>query len=208
MKVAVSSDIHDNVWNLQAALAESRKVSVDALLYCGDICSPFTAKIILEAFKTQAIPVIFVWGNNDADTARITALTKDYPFLQIHHELAELIVVDDKLLTRKEYGEGYFDSPPGSKRIAVNHYDNIAVPLAKSGMYDVVFFGHNHKYEVTPYGDTLAINPGTLMGYNPLSQEENKNVDATFVIYDTATGEPSGYRIELDGSINRRVSRI
>ena len=48
----------------------------------------------------------------------------------------------------------------------------------------MICFGHNHRYEVTRYGRALAVNPGPIMGYDPVSR---KDVDATFVLYDTET---------------------
>ena len=62
MRVAVVSDIHDNIWNLDKAL----KLVADAavLLCCGDICSPFTLKMLAEGFPG---PVHVVFGNNDGD---------------------------------------------------------------------------------------------------------------------------------------------
>lgn len=39
MRIAVLSDIHDNVWNLAAALDAGAET--DALICCGDLCSPF-----------------------------------------------------------------------------------------------------------------------------------------------------------------------
>jgi predicted phosphodiesterase len=71
------------------------------------------------------------------------------------------------------------------KRFAASHYDNIAAQLARSGQFDVVCYGHNHHYQVELQGETLMINPGTLMGYDPTSGED---IPATFVLYDTASG--------------------
>ena len=34
------------------------------------------------------------------------------------------------------------------KRFVMNHFDYLAKPIAKSGDYDVVCFGHNHEIEV------------------------------------------------------------
>ena len=58
--------------------------------------------------------------------------------------------------------------------------------LAKSGQYDIVCYGHNHRYQVEQVGKTLTINPGAIMGYDPIN---NKDILPTFVIYDTASGE-------------------
>ncbi len=201
MKIAIFSDVHDNVWTLKAALHWLRSQELDravgALIYCGDLCSPFTARLMVEACEDRAVPVHLVWGNNDADTARVAALAKEFACLRIHNELAELMAAGDDLLTRKQYEASrgdYWASPAECKRIAVNHYDNIALPIAASGKYHVVLFGHNHAYEARRFADTLALNPGALMGYNPSKPGSDKDVPATFAVYDTQTSEEKPYR--------------
>ncbi len=161
MLIAILSDIHDNVWKLQAALQQMSQA--EALLCCGDLCSPFIVGLLADGFPQGPIHIVF--GNNDADLFRITQNAGRYAGRVIlHGALAELTL--------------------GGKRIALNHYPEIARGLAASGQYDVVCFGHNHQYEVTRYGNCLAINPGPIMGYEPGSRQD---VTASFVLYDTET---------------------
>ena len=61
MKIAILSDIHDNIWKLETLLAE---LEADALIYCGDFCAPFTLAQMGEGFDGQ---VHAVFGNNDGD---------------------------------------------------------------------------------------------------------------------------------------------
>jgi predicted phosphodiesterase len=90
----------------------------------------------------------------------------------------------------------------GGKRFAVNHFDNIAQAIATSGQYEVVCYGHNHIYKVEPLGNTFTINPGAIMGYDPVNKKE---IPSTFVIYDTQNGAAIGYRVEMaaEGSSGR-----
>ena len=67
MKIAVISDIHDHVVNLQNAIGLFKEV--DSVLCCGDLCSPFVLNLLAEGF-TKDIHIVF--GNNDGDTFRIT----------------------------------------------------------------------------------------------------------------------------------------
>lgn len=55
-------------------------------------------------------------------------------------------------------------------------------------------YGHDHSYSVDPPGQQRKINPGTLMGFNPVIGED---VPATFVVYDTATDEATGYQVDV-----------
>ncbi len=164
MKIAVLSDIHDNVWKLAAALAAIQ--DADALLCCGDLCSPFVVHQMGRGFGK---PIHVVFGNNDGDLFRITANARGYEHIRIHGELFR----------------GEFDG----KKFAMNHYDNIARPLAASGEFDVVCYGHNHRYDVTRIGRTLAINPGAIIGATFAADGIRTDVASTYVIYDTGTDE-------------------
>jgi putative phosphoesterase len=170
MRIAVLSDIHDNVWKLAAALDAA--ASADALICCGDLCSPFIVHQIARAFPK---PIHIVFGNNVGDPFRITLNARNHPHVQIHGELFR----------------GEFDG----KRFAVNHFDNIGREIARSGEFDVVCFGHNHVYEVSRVGRTLAINPGPVMGATFAPDGHRTDVLSTFVIYDTATDVGSRHEV-------------
>jgi len=47
MRIAVLSDIHDNIWTLEKLLAS---LEADALIFCGAFCAPFTLAQIAEGF--------------------------------------------------------------------------------------------------------------------------------------------------------------
>lgn len=170
MKIAILSDIHDNIWNLAAArpaLLES-----DAMICCGDLCSPFIVGMLADGYGDRQIHIVF--GNNDGDLFRITRNASEFPNVHI-------------------YGAFFADSKPfGGKHIAVNHYPDIALPIAQAEKYDVVCYGHDHAFNIALEGNTLTINPGALMGYNPIKKSI---VPATFVIYDTETNQATGYQI-------------
>jgi putative phosphoesterase len=139
VKIAILSDIHDNVWKLAAAL--DRFKEADAIIGCGDLCAPFIVPQIAEAFR-RSIHVVF--GNNDGDRFRITQQGARFDHVTIHGEFADFAL--------------------GGKRIAVHHFDDVGRLIAASGSYDVVCCGHNHVFEVARIGRTLLINPGEIMG--------------------------------------------
>jgi predicted phosphodiesterase len=80
MRVAVISDIRDNLWNLAAAI-ERLSASAVVLICCGDLCSPFVMDL-LARFPGR---VGIVFGNNDADRFRNTRKSSERP----HRELFE-----------------------------------------------------------------------------------------------------------------------
>jgi hypothetical protein len=170
MRLALLSDIHDNIWKLAAAL--EAVASSDVLVCCGDLCSPF---IIHQLGKGFAGPIHIIFGNNDADLFRITANAQKYPHIKIHGE--------------------FFRAEFDGKSVAAVHYDNIARPLALSGEFDLVAFGHNHVYEMGRAGRALLVNPGPIMGAKFGPDGASTDVPSTFVIYDTATGTATGYQL-------------
>lgn len=167
MKIAIVSDIHDNVWTLKAALAQFNDATV--LLCCGDLCSPFIVGLMAEAFRGA---IHIVEGNNEGDWRRISQAAAKFPNVHLHGE--------------------FFEDELDGKRVAMNHYPNIALPLAQSGKYDLVCYGHDHHFAMERRGSTLTLNPGTLLGYDPINRQD---IPATFMIYDTQLHEAAGYQV-------------
>jgi len=170
MRLAILSDIHDNVWKLAAALEAVR--ATDALLCCGDLCSPF---IIHQLGRGYAATTHIVFGNNDADLFRITSIARNYP--QIHL-----------------YGE-FFAGEFDGRKVAMNHFDAIARPLAASAQYDLVCFGHNHREEIGRVGDTVIVNPGPIMGAAFRPDGSREDVPSAYAIYDTASAAATRHAV-------------
>lgn len=213
MKLVVLSDIHDNVWKLAAALAKVRDIGPDALICCGDLCAPFIINQLAHPNVGFSGPIHVVFGNNDGDRvgiARNAASIQDPApgRVQIHGEMAEFIVKDGKLSSRKafekEMGEqAYRDHSSGGLRIAVNHYDEIALPIALSGSYDVVFYGHNHFHRCQRSEKTLFANPGAIMGYKGPSMED---IPSTFFVYDSDQRDITGwYEVYVEQANGEKV---
>lgn len=173
MRLGILSDIHDNLWNLGPALAYLNG-NADVLLCCGDLCSPF----VMDELRKFSGPVHVIFGNNDADLFRITR--KSDSRLQVHGEFIELEL--------------------DGRRVAANHFDYIARPIARSGEYDLVCFGHNHRISLERFGRTVAINPGPVMGaaFGPGGWE---NVAATFAICDMAAMDLRAFRVADRASV-------
>ena len=184
MRIVIVSDIHDNVWNLRAALDCVR--DADALLCCGDLCSPFVVGLMAEGFPAGRIEL--VCGNNDGDLMRITQNAARYAGrVRLRGEFAELPAAEYDGL-----------------RIAMIHYPDVAHRLAASGDYDLVCYGHDHRFAIARHAASgaLTINPGTLMGYDPIG---GADTPATFVVIDTATRHPEAYELDPGGAAIPRV---
>ena len=130
MKIAALSDIHDNIWNLEKAVALVKQHSCEAIIFCGDFCSPFVTPYLVDT----GLLVYAVFGNNDEDQWSIVrrADSDKFKVWGLTDQFAEIEL--------------------DGKKIAVYHYPKLAKYIAKSEEYDAVFYGHNPK----PKLNTLA----------------------------------------------------
>jgi len=142
MKIAILSDSHDNIWNLETALGQVAERNAEVLLFLGDFCAPFTLAQIAEGFPVG--PIHAVLGNNDGDPLMLERIASGHEHVTLHGPFAEV-----------EFG---------GRHIALNHYPDIARRVAQSGAHDAVFSGHDHRKYAERFGDTLWANPGEIMG--------------------------------------------
>ena len=160
MKVAILSDIHDNIWNLDKVLKKLKKTKVNTIVLCGDYCAPTTFKSATENMKAAYC----VWGNVDGEKARIVEQVN-------RHRIGHV-----KLLG--QLGEIVIDK----RKIAINHYPDIALRISQSGKFDAVFYGHTHISKKQKVGKTLLLNPGSVCGII-----DGKSSKASYAIYNTKT---------------------
>ena len=52
----------------------------------------------------------------------------------------------------------------GDRKVAVMHYPELAIPIAESGEFDLVVYGHTHEIDVRK-GRSLLLNPGETGGW-------------------------------------------
>lgn len=159
MKIAILSDIHDHIDNLQKVLVQAKSANAEAIIFCGDMCAPTTAKIFAES----GLPVYAVFGNCDEDQYQIALRGGDkFKVVGLAEEFHSLEL--------------------GNRKIVFCHYPKLANLLSKTGEYDAVFFGHTHQAGMGTHEKTLLLNPGAICGI-----KDGKYDKATFAIYDTAS---------------------
>lgn len=145
MKVVVVSDTHDNLEACEQFLKEIKEIGFEMVIHAGDIVSPFTLK------KFAGLPLYGVYGNNDGERLVLSKIAREN----------SMVLEEQPLFIEKD---GY--------RIAVVHgvggsekTKKLVEALGRSGLFDLVVYGHLHVIDVQRIGDTLVVNPGTLAGY-------------------------------------------
>lgn len=141
MKIAIISDTHDNVPNLEKALFWMNNNGIEQIIHCGDLCAPaILIKVLAPGFSG---PIHMVFGNVE-DRETVSEMTKKIDQVKHYGDLGEVEI--------------------DGKKIGFIHFPNEAKKLAQSRKYDLVFYGHNHTPWEERVGATRLVNPGTLAG--------------------------------------------
>jgi putative phosphoesterase len=140
MKIGVLSDSHENVGNLEIALAAYRAEGIIQVIHCGDMTTAATARS-LDGFE-----VVYVDGNMDQGLPEIYRTLRD---LNSHSVVLPT-----------------FEGELEGVSIGVTHGDdeNELRRLIDSGKHRYVFHGHTHRRRDDTQGTTRIYNPGALGG--------------------------------------------
>ena len=136
MKIGIISDTHDHHRNVLAAVRIFQEQGVEYVLHAGDMVAPFTAKAFAQLDGAR---LIAVFGNNEGEKLLLSSTIRGFGG-EIH-----------------EYS---YKGELAGKRIFMTHTHHDVEEVARSGMYDLVIYGHTHKAETHRVGETLVINPG------------------------------------------------
>ena len=149
MKIAVFSDVHDNLvrWLEAVEIIKTEKVKIG--ICCGDIGELQTLETVAQSFKTLYLAL----GNLDYKIKDKTGL---FP---------------ENVMSSPDFGEVELRG----RKIAFAHNHYLGRQLAKSGKYDVVFYGHTHTPWEEKIGNMVLLNPGEISG---------QFGKASFAIYD------------------------
>ena len=84
MKFAIISDTHDNVPNMEKALAWMNKNNIGQIIHCGDLCAPGVLVNVLAPQFAGTIHMVF--GNVED---RETVMEKATQFFIIHRYIVK-----------------------------------------------------------------------------------------------------------------------
>lgn len=172
LRIGLLADVHDHVRSLQRALPLLREQS-DVLLVLGDLVAPFVMQQ-LGALYPKPIHVVF--GNNDGDRHRICATAAGFAHVHVHGEL--------------------FRNVLGNRAVIAQHYPSVA-DVVDPDAADLVAFGHDHRARCSRRGTTWFVNPGALMGYDPVVDAD---VPASWAVYDGERHEVTFWRLGAAGA--------
>ncbi len=155
MLVALFSDIHDKLGNLDAALLRAKECGCKHLLFMGDMSSAATFRHLLASWS-QGIDLVF--GNNEWEQKLFEHLAQSRQGVALHGDAGEVEL--------------------GGRRIFLTHQPRHAERAALLGNYDAIFYGHTHRADLRPAdaGHPLIVNPGDIQG---------RYGTPSFAIYDT-----------------------
>ena len=177
MKIAIISDIHENVHNLALFFEEIQHrgggENIEKIIFLWDFINNGIAKLLANS----PIPVYAIRGNNDGERVAITKTSlMEGSNLELWFDTFDSLTID-------------------GRNIFITHYPMLAKPMARSGDFDAVFYGHDHKYNKETNNSCLIINPWEISAH--------KTTCASFAIYDTQTNE--GEIVILKNSISTRT---
>lgn len=138
MIIGVIADTHDNVPKIEAAVEMFNGAHAEYVLHAGDFVAPFA----IDPFRDLDCPLLAVFGNNDGERLGLAARLREVG--QVHPYLATATL--------------------DNRSIAVVHYPELAEPLARSGAYDLVVYGHTHRVDQRQ-DEGLLLNPGEAGGW-------------------------------------------
>jgi putative phosphoesterase len=138
----------------------------------GDLVAPFVMKQLGTEYPSD---VHVVFGNNDGDRHRLVATAAGLERVRVHGE--------------------FFRHVLGGRTVIAQHYPSIA-DVIDSSAADLVAFGHDHRARCSRRGDAWFVNPGALMGYDPLVEAE---VPSSWAVYDSGAHAVAFWRLEGDG---------
>lgn len=150
MLLAICSDSHDNLANIEKFLNYCKKNKVKEIIHCGDVTEEATKIFFENNFSGK---IHFVEGNAEITvqekstcgeqgrTKRTNRFQKiqrtPIPYLELHYPNIFL---------------------------GVCHTREKAKRLAEKNLYHIIFYGHNHKPWQEKINLTYLINPGNLAG--------------------------------------------
>lgn len=139
MRIAIISDIHDNIPNLEKCLDWCSREKIGTIICCGDVANADTVGYLATRFKGT---IHLLMGNADIYDE---AIVNRYANIKFHDRKGGKLLINGKKV-------GFCHEPYHIKH------------LFHQAKFDLVFYGHTHKPWESEENGVRLINPGTLGG--------------------------------------------
>ncbi len=139
MKIAIISDIHDNIPNLEKCLNWVKNEGIERLICCGDVVGMDTINFLATNFSGE---IFLVYGN-----------------MELYDDNDLIRYLSIKYLGR--YGAAEID---GHTVGLCHEPEYIPKVLAQNPGAKIIFYGHTHKPWIETKDGITLVNPGTLGG--------------------------------------------
>lgn len=164
MLIAVISDIHDRLDNLDRVLDDLTHHAPDALIFCGDLNKASTLLYLAQSFPKE---IHVTAGNLDSEDEIKQTIDRERLLKVYYHQLFGRLTLGAE-----------------KRHVAFTHKPRDAESLLQTG-FDIVFYGHTHEAKIEQPAEaagTLLVNPGDIQGRFGRSP--------SYILYDTATAKP------------------
>lgn len=140
MLIAIISDIHDNLKNLNTFLSWCHNQKIDKIICGGDVCNLDTLEILSTKFSGE---IFLVEGNGETFSYKEITNLHNIKYLG----LRQIFTVDNL-------------------KIGLAHKSKEIENLINMGGPDTdfIFYGHSHKPWLERRGKTIIANPGNIAG--------------------------------------------
>ena len=136
MRIAIISDIHDNLVNLAKCLDWCQTAKVATIICCGDIANSKTLKFLASKFSGT---IHLVGGNADIyDKDEIN----QYENIRYYDKIGRIEI--------------------DGRHIGICHEPHLIPEVIAKERRDIIFFGHTHKPWIAKRQKIVTVNPGTL----------------------------------------------
>lgn len=136
MKIAIISDIHDNLVNLEKCLNWCAQNNIEEIICCGDVTNADTLKFLSGNFRGR---IHLVRGNLEImDESE----AEKYDNINYYGRIARI-----------KFGE---------TQTGICHEPYLIDYVLKKGECDIIFYGHTHEPWEGRKNKARLINPGTL----------------------------------------------
>lgn len=137
MRVAIISDIHDNLINLKKCLSWCRSNSIASIFCCGDVTNQDTLEILANNFEKS---IYLVQGNVELYE---TSVLQKFSNIEYFGKIANFVF--------EKYDIGMCHQP-------------YLIDKVLDRKSDIVFYGHTHKPWIEEREGVNIVNPGPLGG--------------------------------------------